>query len=263
MEHPLIQFLDLLCRPLPGSCSSEPATEFVDPQKLTTSTFESKITGEVLFSRVEGHFGIVPSLQWHPNNRELPSRVESAVGTVAFDVQELEQDRKASLSTHFQVDPQEMNFYESVIERNRLAVHESSIGNHSSPNGAYLGESRGHIHPGHKVMKERIQLQAASQSTVDKIVTLPSSSGGARSGEQHQFVCELGCGRSFRRAEHLKRHFGGRRHTKDRPFSCGECGRMFSRNDNLRTHQSKTRGKVQPRLRSATRRRRSDTDVKQ
>lgn len=41
-----------------------------------------------------------------------------------------------------------------------------------------------------------------------------------------QTKCSI-CQSTFRRPEHLKRHF--RSHTKEKPFECMQCGRHFSR----------------------------------
>ncbi|ANB12889.1 Com2p [Sugiyamaella lignohabitans] len=48
------------------------------------------------------------------------------------------------------------------------------------------------------------------------------------------FLCE-DCNRTFRRQEHLKRHYRSL-HTGEKPFECEDCGKKFSRSDNLAQH---------------------------
>jgi uncharacterized Zn-finger protein len=52
------------------------------------------------------------------------------------------------------------------------------------------------------------------------------------------FICnEQSCGKVFKRAEHLSRHH--RMHSGERPYSCQDCDRSFSRSDNLSAHISR------------------------
>jgi uncharacterized Zn-finger protein len=66
-------------------------------------------------------------------------------------------------------------------------------------------------------------------------ITVRSARSSA--SQQKTFTCEHeGCGRVFKRGEHLKRHM--RTHSGERPFQCPipECAKRFSRSDNLTQH---------------------------
>ncbi|KAL3472953.1 hypothetical protein BJX99DRAFT_234439 [Aspergillus californicus] len=55
--------------------------------------------------------------------------------------------------------------------------------------------------------------------------------GSSATGQTKCSICQS----TFRRPEHLKRHF--RSHTKEKPFECTQCGRHFSRTDTLHRHE--------------------------
>lgn len=50
------------------------------------------------------------------------------------------------------------------------------------------------------------------------------------------YTCKVpGCGKLFKRSEHLKRHIRSI-HTDEKPFTCKLCCKKFSRHDNLNQH---------------------------
>ncbi|OZJ06184.1 hypothetical protein BZG36_01000 [Bifiguratus adelaidae] len=70
------------------------------------------------------------------------------------------------------------------------------------------------------------------------------------------FPCEIhGCGRVFKRSEHLKRHIRSI-HTTEKPYVCSHrgCTKRFSRSDNLHQHMRihRQHGKERPASRSFT-----------
>ncbi|KAF7722577.1 hypothetical protein EC973_002930 [Apophysomyces ossiformis] len=73
--------------------------------------------------------------------------------------------------------------------------------------------------------------------------TIPKRSRGRRvssvpTGNIRMFTCKTeGCGKVFKRSEHLKRHIRSI-HTLEKPFECPyqSCQKRFSRSDNLNQH---------------------------
>ncbi|KAJ7052180.1 hypothetical protein C8F01DRAFT_931498, partial [Mycena amicta] len=64
----------------------------------------------------------------------------------------------------------------------------------------------------------------------------PASAADLHGGRLH--VCKVdGCGKCFRRGEHLKRHIRSI-HTHEKPFPCTfpTCDKFFNRHDNLLQH---------------------------
>ncbi|KAJ7230243.1 hypothetical protein GGX14DRAFT_313414, partial [Mycena pura] len=67
---------------------------------------------------------------------------------------------------------------------------------------------------------------------------VPVPAGGGTTDPERTFVCKVeGCGKSFVRGEHLKRHIRSI-HTYEKPHVCPYegCGKTFSRRDNLAQH---------------------------
>ncbi|PYH44603.1 putative C2H2 transcription factor [Aspergillus saccharolyticus JOP 1030-1] len=74
-----------------------------------------------------------------------------------------------------------------------------------------------------------LDLEEAAKDESDNYDPLPPQSLTASPTK-----CSI-CQSTFRRPEHLKRHF--RSHTKEKPFECAQCGRHFSRTDTLHRHE--------------------------
>lgn len=72
----------------------------------------------------------------------------------------------------------------------------------------------------------------------------PSESSGHSAGmdvnPRGYHMCQKGCPKKFKRAEHLKRHMKSEAHSVEKPYVCRVCHKPFNRNDNLRQHYKNT-----------------------
>ncbi|CAO3592580.1 unnamed protein product [Absidia cylindrospora] len=116
----------------------------------------------------------------------------------------------------------------------------------SGTNHTHLSASHHHHHHhraslpilNHNIKQEQIHDEKNNQNTKKtprsrgrRVSNIPSN--GAR-----MFVCKSdGCGKVFKRSEHLKRHIRSI-HTLEKPFECPyqSCNKRFSRSDNLNQH---------------------------
>lgn len=81
---------------------------------------------------------------------------------------------------------------------------------------------------------ERQTRKSRAQREATMSVGPPVKIAGAIEGRKHG--CEVrGCPWRFDRPEHLNRHYTTK-HSHEKPFLCTECGRPFSRSDNLGSH---------------------------
>ena len=77
---------------------------------------------------------------------------------------------------------------------------------------------------------------ADSESTFPRLSSKISGSAVMAEKSKLPFLCSIeGCGRLFKRYEHLKRH--NLMHTGERPFECDICLKRFSRSDNFNQHK--------------------------
>lgn len=91
-------------------------------------------------------------------------------------------------------------------------------------------ESLSHVHVSRRMLSD---LADETGHTNHSEPAVDTSTSDDHSPEGHpispsagQLRCSI-CQGTFRRPEHLKRHY--RSHTKEKPFECLKCGRCFSR----------------------------------
>ena len=72
------------------------------------------------------------------------------------------------------------------------------------------------------------------RTSITIVQTNKKKNQATNSCKEKAYQCEY-CEKSFKRAEHKKRHVRSI-HTQERPFSCQLCNKKFSRSDNLQQH---------------------------
>ncbi|KAI9487771.1 MAG: hypothetical protein EXX96DRAFT_466150, partial [Benjaminiella poitrasii] len=86
--------------------------------------------------------------------------------------------------------------------------------------------------------REKVTTAVTRPLTKGKTRKSNNAASTTENQEEKKFQCEYkGCGKIFKRSEHLKRHITSI-HTKIKDYKCPylNCGKLFSRTDNLNQH---------------------------
>lgn len=95
------------------------------------------------------------------------------------------------------------------------------------PTSAFLRTDDRWLNPSSELLELVHAIQFVHQSTLAIMMQHSSKMRKRRrKTSKEERVCSI-CSQSFNKAEHLLRHI--RSHTKEKPFECSACGRMYAR----------------------------------
>lgn len=162
---------------------------------------------------------IVYSVEQFVDTDETEAKQQVMIEKLPFPPSNILADSSSDLSSD--------NEKKKVSKRRKRTKSDSHILYHSAPS-ASIGARSTNLKA--QNMKAPVPPPPASKIDITNLSLISSPSNDSAK----PFQCSK-CEKSFRRQEHLKRHFRSV-HSNERPFECSFCEKKFSRSDNLAQH---------------------------